>query len=437
MVIAPILAIISAFTGFCWPLAGFAIFFLFDSGAGGLLEKIGFLDPSLGPLQAGAVGYASAIISLFLRKSLDQVKPQQWTSITILMWVLTIIMITSRSVELGQFSTRLVWEVFYCLLWAPLFISIHKLDDKERSYLKKIVIIMSGLTAFITVLIVATDSHYLYDIFVIRSEVLEYKQRLQSARIIVHGLWTFMPLGFWFCMRELTLEHNMPKNEMYLNYSIIIFIISAIMTNLTRFLLISLVTGAIYLFITGLIFLQKEKKIKMVKVTGLLLLILLGSFIIFPEIYVGWMGRYYEAEMGGSIESRIIRNEYMYERLSSELHIFGAKDYWTYEVLSSLIVGDPHTILTIWGSYGTLASISFCLLLIVAFVKLMRIFIKRKRYSHDVIYNAIFLGAIYLQWHWMMMQGDYLLSITVFVIIFFYYELDKIGQNTGKIVTIS
>jgi hypothetical protein len=414
--------------GYIKPATGFGLFFLFNTGLGGGFEEIGLIDPKLGPFQAGNLAYATAIFSLLLRKASNpnnRIKP---SLLLFLLLVFTGLALFSRSMELGTiFTTKIIWEIFYCLLWAPLFMALQKMDRVELYLCRRFLIFMSGITALIAILITMTGSQYLYDLFATRSEDLMQKDFIQG-RIIVHGLWTFMPLGLWFCLMELFKEQKGRKGNTFLYGPMAMVVILAIAINLTRFMLLALLSGIAFILIAAFFILPRHISRKIYKFTGVLIIFLIIVILGSEGIYSGWMGRYQEARLPWWQQGRIIRNEYVFTRLVNELPLLGNKDYWSEEARISLITGDPHTFLNIWTSYGLIASLTFAVIMAVVFVSLVKIFILRKRCTGEVIYEWLFLFAFYIQLHWLMVSGDYLYEVTVFILILFLAEVNRLGS---------
>jgi len=410
--------------GYFKPVAGFAIFLLFNTGLGGAFDKYGITTIELGPLQPGTLAYAMAIITLLQKKRVVSNKINIINYILVLLFIFTGIILLSRIIELGTFlTTKILWQMMECLLWAPLYMAFQRMHTVQFNQCKKIVIIFSTITAGISLLISVTGSHYLYDIFSTRSEDLTQKT-FMSARIIVHGLWLIVPMGMWFCLMEQFKQH---KKNNFIIYSVMAIIIaSSIIVNLTRFMLFGLVTNVVFIILASLFLIPTLISKRILKFA--LFLIILSTITVFSsdDIRLGWIGRYEESVEGGSIEGRIIRNEYLISRLTNELPLFGNKDYWSQEAERSFIVGDPHTVLTVWTSYGLIAALTFAALIIVVFIKLLQFYMSRKQYIQKSAYDWVFLCAMYIQFHWMMVAGDYLFTVTAFVFVLFLANIDRI-----------
>jgi hypothetical protein len=428
MIIPIITSFVCGSIGYFKPIAGFALFLLFNTGLSGTFEKIGLADPGLGPLQPGTLAYVMAIVALLLKKREESMRPKETSYFLFILLLFTGITLFSRITELGTiFTTKILWQIFYCLLWAPLFIAFQRMDTAQLDQCKKIVVIFTAITAGITLLIAATGSYFLYDMFATRSEDLT-SRTFMSARIIVHGLWTFVPLGMWFCLMEFFKEHKHKKDSL-LYGGITILIILAVVINLTRFMLLGMVTSIMFIMVTSYFVLPRHISIR-INIISLILLILSATAALSSEtLYFGWLGRYEEALAGGSIEGRIIRNEYVFSRLSNESSLLGNKDYWSYEVEQSLIVGDPHTFLSVWASYGLIAALTFAALMIAVFIALLKIYVSRGHYTRQSIYEWLFLCALYIQFHWSMISGDYLFEVTAFVLSLFLANVDRLATR--------
>jgi len=433
MLIPITISMVCSAIGYFKPVVGFGLFLLFNTGLGGAFDKIGLVDPKLGPLQPGALAYAMAIVSVLFQKRGNhnyRIKPGL---VLFVLWVFTGMALLSRIVELGSLLTsRIIWEIFYCLLWAPLFMAFQKMDRSQLDLCKAVVIFASGVTAVIAILIAITGSEFLYDLLATRSEDLTKKEFIQ-ARIIVHGLWTFMPLGIWFCFMELFKDGTKSALRSYLYGAAAITIVLAVVVNLTRFMLLGLVSGMGFTLVAASFSLPKHISLKIYKFTGIVTILGIVLLSRSEGIFYGWEARFWEAQMGGSLEGRIIRNEYVFARLLSEFPLLGNKDYWSIEAQISKLTGDPHTFLSIWTSYGAIASLTFVVLTVVVFFKLMKIYILRKSYKKEAIYEWVFLVAFYIQFNWTMISGDYLFEVTVFLFIFFLAELNRLGQVTNYV----
>lgn len=414
--------------GYFKPIAGFGLFLLFNTGLGGVFDKIGLVDPKLGPLQPGTLAYVMAIFSMLLRKKSNPIYRIKPSFLLFTLGVFTGMALFSRIVELGSlFTTKIIWEIFYCLLWAPLFMAFQKMDRSQLHLCRRFVIFASGITAFVTILTVITGSQFLYDLLATRSEDIMKKDFIE-ARIIVHGLWTFMPLGIWFCFMELFKDMKKSKYDNLLYGTIAIVIVLSVIINLTRFMLLGLVSGMAFSVVAAFFVLPKHISRKIYMFAGIAAI--LGAILVVRSegVYYGWEARYREAQIGGSIEGRLIRNEYVFSRLLWDFPLLGNKDYWSEEAQISRLTGDPHTFLNIWTSYGAIASLTFIFLTVVVFFKLMKIYILRKRYRTEIIYEWVFLVGFYIQFQWTMISGDYLFEVTVFLLIIFLADVDRLGN---------
>ena len=342
------------------------------------------------------------------------------------MWIFTIFALLSRMLELKTIlSSRLIWEIAYLFLWAPLYMALERMNDEEWSLCKKYIILASGLTAFIALLIVISGNYILYDIFATRSEDLT-RTTFFSARIVVYGLWTFMPLGIWFCLMEIS-KSNEKNTRLYQIMAVIIF--SIILINLTRSILLGFLNGLAFVVFGTICNLPRRIPKRILKFTVIIFIISLIFILFSSEFYMSWLGRYEEAKSGGSIEGRIIRNAYVFTKLTKELPFFGNKDYWSLEAFTSYIAGDPHTFLNVWTSYGLIACLIFVGIITISFFRLVKIYFLRKRLSLDSFYKYLFLAGLYIQFHWMMLSGDYLIDLTVFLLIFFFVDLKRLESK--------
>ncbi len=369
-----------------------------------------------------------AIVSLLSRKKYKTIVSQKPDLTLLLLWIFTFVLFISRTVELGSLmTTKLIWEMTYIILWAPLYMALERMDDYEIKNTKKFIVIASGVTASIALLIVITGSYNLYDLFANRSEDLMRKSFL-GGRIVVYGLWTFMPLGLWFCLSELLCKNNTRKEHLlYLAIAIAIFFV--IVINLTRSLFLGFLTGLFFLVISAKFNFPKYLSNKINKFTIAIFLIGLVFILSSGTIYTSWLERYEEAQSGGSIQGRLIRISYVLDRLIKDMPIFGNKDYWSSEAQTSLIVGDPHTFINVWTSYGLIASILFVSMITIVFIRLIKIYLYRKQFRKDSIINWAFLFGFYIQFHWMMLFGDYLIDLTVFLLILFLVELKRVENS--------
>lgn len=422
------LSLLCAIAGYLKPVSGFCLFLLFNTGLSGLFDKAGLVVPQLGPLQPGTLACVMAIISLLLKKRYKAMKPRRTRYILFLLWIFTGIILFSRIMELGNiFTTKIIWQIFECLLWAPLFMIFQQMESSQFDQCKKAVIIFSAITAGITLLIVATGSYYLYDIFATRSEDLTQKS-FMSARIIVHGLWAIVPLGMWFCLMELFKEHK--KNHTLLYGAMAMLIALSVIVNLTRFMLLGLVTNILFIVVTAFFVLPRHISKRISKFGLIIVIFAVATGFGSEALHSGWIGRYEETLAGGSIEGRILRNEYLFNKLSKELPLLGNKDYWSEEAEKSLIIGDPHTVLTVWTSYGLIATLTFAVLMLTVFIRLLKIYVSRGRYTQESIYEWVFLCALYIQFQWTMIAGDYLFTVTVFVLSLFLANVDRLATRT-------
>ena len=421
-----LISLFSAVISFRKPICGFAIFLLFNTGAVGFFQEIGILSEKLGPLQPGNIACVVAVVVLFMKKSSNENVLQHQSAIKIIIWVFTVLILFSRLVELeGQ--SKIIWEVIYSFLWAPLFMAFLKLNPSQRYLCKKLIIFMSALTAFFTVLIVVTGSSYLYDTLSIRADELAIRQfGFTTARVTIPGVWTVMPFGFWFCMRELFTQQRRSWRGTMLYGSALGLMFIAVLLNLTRSLLLGMGFSFLFVIISTAFFLPRQKKVRLI-VLSVLLIVGLWTTGLIEGLQYAWKSRFMELQLGGSATARVERSKFMLNFLSHDLSLLGHKDLSVDQYYP--FVGDPHTFITVWWNYGLIASLAFVALIIVVFVKLARILMLRKYYPEEVLTGAIFLMAVYFQFHWMMASGDYLFEGTVFPLIFFMAEVAQLSRG--------
>ncbi len=252
-------SLLATVIGFLKPVWGFAIFLLGFSGAVGFFEKMGILGSQLGPFRADNMAIIGAIAGLWLSKKDKANSIKGTNAIEILLWFFTIMIVISRSIEIGIEDTwHIIKLAFYCLLYAPLYMAFKRLTIKERNKLYKLIIMASSLTACLDVIMVATNSQYLYSILVRSSENYNLPSNFVTARITIPGLWYLVPLGFWLSIREVFLSNNFLRFKSLLNIFLSSIMVISFLLNMSRSIILSVITSLfISIFFNILLSLRK------------------------------------------------------------------------------------------------------------------------------------------------------------------------------------
>jgi hypothetical protein len=439
-----IFSLLAAMLGFVRPVWGLTVFLLANTGAAGFFESMGVLGGQLGWFRPENMGYICAVIALFLRKPDNTVSRRGISAIEILLWIITGMIFISRAAETGDPIT-IGKTAVYCLLWAPLFMGLQKLTPSERAQSRNLVIALSTLTAFLTILTVATGSQYLYQTLSIgRFHDLSQPAEFVTARVTLPGLWSLAYLGFWLSIREWLAQDKWSSRSSFWYGGAAVVMLIAFLLNLSRATLLGIATGFIVMAALSIFLLRGVQKKRVI-----LLGIVVFSVLLFSYTSFTGLSDFVKERFTGILESygvyqRLNTNEFYLRVLSNEIPLLGHKDDQRYAYLV-LTGGDPHTFLRVWWDYGLIAGLSFFALVFAAFVNLARITVWHRRHSKQVLLTAICLMAFYLQFHWGMFAGYYLFPGPVFTLVFFLAEVTYLSQNesdrakvvtsTGRLVT--
>lgn len=417
-------SILAAATGFLRPLWGFGIFFLANSGAVGFFEKMGILGGQLGPFRPENMAYISAIAGLLLRKKGKAASFLRGGAIEIFLWIITIMILLSRTLETNSMII-IIKTGAYCLLWAPLFVALQKLDPSERLKFHKLIIAFSTLTAFLTVLTVVSGSNYLYQILSIYrfGQVQEIKpDEFIMARVTLPGLWSLTYLGFWFSIKEL-IGQKKSRVATFLYSGALAFMILAFLFNMTRTIIMGIASGLFIVVVLGMLFLTKIKRSRIFLLSAFIFITTFYALQHFEGLSTGYQERF--GQVTEALSAKIDKNEYMLGILTDELPLIGHKD----DNRASFVPGDPHTFVRIWWDYGLIVSLSLVAIFFIAFLKLLKIIRWHKKYAREILTTTLCLIAFWLQFQFEMMSGYYLFPEPLFVFTVFLAEIVYISRS--------
>jgi hypothetical protein len=418
-------SLIAAMLGFLRPVWGFAIFLLGQTGGVGLFEELGILGTKLGPSRPDNMALIGAITALWLTKKNNVNSLKGKNAIGILLWFFTIMIFISRIAEVGIEDTWIIIKsAFYCLLYAPLFVAIGKLSEKERSSLRNTIIIVSVFTATLCVLTVVTGSYYLYDMLT-RREDYDLPSDFISARLTIAGVWYVVPLGFWLSLRELLLSRNLLRFKSLLYFSAASIMVISFLLNMSRGTILALITGLFAMVTLSTLLSSKVKKIRILIITFVLFISALYAGFKFEGLYYYLGQRFSEGIESPSIIARQEKNELMMESLFSELPVLGHKD----DLRNRIIRGDPHTFIQIWWDYGLLAALSFVAIITISFWSMIKTLKSHWNLSEETLKTAIILMAFYLGLQLALISGYYLHLDAVFVLTFFFSEVVHVSRQ--------
>ena len=416
--------------GFARPVWGLAIFLLSYSGAVGSFEQIGVMGLPLGPFRPGNMAYLAAVASLLFRKHDLAPSSRRLDALYALLWAFTITIFISETVEIGSLY-RSFKTATYCVLWAPLFVGLQRLNKSDQAKLRKIIILISTLTAFLTVLIVLSGSSHLYRILSIdRFRDPRAPAAFVEARVTLPGLWSVTPLGLWFCLQELLVGQRHRRAASVLYCAAAAMMLSAMALNLSRGWVVTLSVGLVTVLFLSALLLPRKQRIRLVVGFTVVVLAAFASWML-VEHSVGtlgqlWMARFANLRQDASLLSKWDSSRNVWYLLQREDLLLGQVPSKTYRNVG----GDPYTLLKLWWDWGIFVALFFGLLMLVVFVRLARVLVSAKRHSQETVVAAIWLMAYYLQIQGAFLGGLYLgFPDSAFVMTFF---LAQVAWLTGS-----
>lgn len=363
-----IATIVISLLSISWPLLGVLSFLFAQTGMVGFLEELGILGPRIGGVRPDNIAIMVSII-LLLRRPRSIRVPE---SITFAMWIITF------TVPVGSFFMNSTTYDFLAdswrgVFWAPTFIALSRLSEKEWDILKDFIILLLVINSFLTFFIVYNGDYKLY-IRLSQLRLLGLYPSLASTdpantghllRPYLPGTFSFGCVAVFLCFQRIfSPKMSARRQAMYVVSQICI--LGAIYLTLTRTSAVALVCGLAVMI--SLVFLRTQSRQK-AQMCGLILVACLAIVMLWMQ-HSGAAKAWEDRLSGRSDEYhsafvRLENNILYWNILTHSFAIIGHPDF---DDANVLVGGYKDVIapLAIWWYYGLIAAI--CYVSIVIYV---------------------------------------------------------------------
>lgn len=383
-----------------WPLAGILSFMLAYTGLAGFFEELGILGIPVGAIRPDTVAMVVSIVVLLRRPAVVKIPD----TVIALLWIITF------TVPVGVFfmSTTMYeflansWRTFF---WAPTFLALSRLDEREWGLLKDIIIVLMAINGIISFYIVHTGDYGLYRrLGVFRGFQFDpfaalassFGSVLEALRLVLPGTFAFGTLALFLCAdRILSLQHSALKRLVY--FGLLICNLYVVFLALTRIAAIALLFGAAVTIFFTLSRSRTSQKAYLIGVS-IGVLVALSTFIVYyTETAKTWENRISGEQDGyNSLYRRIDNNLIYWDILTNSYAFVGHPDFQTADAM----VGGYNDVvapMAMWWYYGLVASLCYCgvmIYFVMSSIKLLRSNIPAPRRFPVFITAGMFLAYL-------------------------------------------
>jgi hypothetical protein len=357
--------IISALT-IRWPLAGIVSFLLANTGMAGFFEQLGVLGGAVGSVRPDNLAIAVSIIVLLKRPPSLRV-PE---TVTIAMWIVTCI-VPVGAFFLSSTTYEFLASSWRALFWAPLFLALSRLSEKEWGLLWDLMIVLLAINGFLIFYIIHNVDYRLYlrlstfrlSILVQDISTATFINRPDFTRLILPGTWTFGSLTILLCFYRM-FSTIMSVKHCILYFLLHMCILYAIYFTQTRTNAIAISVSLIVMLF--FVFLRIPFRHKLYTL-GLIVAAYVAMFIVFS--YYSGAFRTWQCRILGptneynSLHFRLDSNLLYWNVLTHSYAIIGHPDF---QEADNLVSGynDVVAPLAMWWYYGLVSAICYSIILL-------------------------------------------------------------------------
>jgi uncharacterized membrane protein len=333
-----------------------------------------------------------------------------------LLWLLSVMVVVA-----GMLSpVPIKIPLFEALWFGPLVLSLYQLDRDKAKQLLYVVVGVSACIGGLATLLGTNSFSWLASHVQVQLQTVTSGATTEeaNARVILPGIWTITPFGFWVAVGLLAAGGVSPRMKYLLSLSVALILLG-LMVNYSRSVAVPFVLGPLALVVIAAGFRHDASAKRALLIMGSLILV--GAVLIAarPTVRQNWAEKFFGAKRQGTIDARVQASSYLYQELKSKGEILGAAP--TVDLREITRLGDPLAPLIVWQKLGIAGMVLFMLVALgVPLIAIWRTFNSLRRYrrigTSDIVtigytfyFAAVLLSGFYFSldmlfplvtWYW-------------------------------------
>jgi hypothetical protein len=273
-------------------------------------------------------------------------------------WSLAVVILVAAMVSQGMDRSALHQFV----LFGPLPLALLQLGPRQSRQVLVCVVAVAGAIGGIATLVSATDNAWLSSMVFVRLQTVttDAFSDTSNARVILPGIWTIAPFGFWIALGLLMQGHLALRARLFVGAAAVLVLLG-LAVNYSRSVAVPFLAGLVAMVFAGMLSKNRiSAKRSGLIVTGILLLVT-ANLALRPGLRENWSERFFGQQRFGTVNARVNASQMLADSLQSRGEIIGRCSSYFGNFTAA---GDPFAPLTAWHNFGFVGMAAYILLVL-------------------------------------------------------------------------
>jgi hypothetical protein len=291
----------------------------------------------------------------------------------VLSWGLACV-ILAAAVVAGPMDRRALHQF---ILFGPFLLALLQLEDVQREQVMLCIIGVAGAIGLIAALVSVTDNAWLSSLLFVRLQAVtaEDYTDTSNARVILPGIWTVAPFGFWLAL-GLFVKGKLKRTTRFFIVGAAAAILLGLAVNYSRSVAIPYLAGLGAMSVAALLSRDKTAAKRSGLVIACVLVLVAGNLILRPGVRQNWSERFFGNQRYGTVKARVNASQMLADAMQSEGELLGRSSA---QFRNFTTAGDPLSPLTAWHNFGYAGMVAYILLVLAILAK-----------AFNVMYDGVF-----------------------------------------------